>query len=186
MNIFSKLFGRNPPPEKTTLGQTCTSCHGATANNSDAYFRSFDVSYRCKCGAPVSIDGKLIDRLVGFMVKCAKCGAISYLPPTVWCQRCGQNLVGDWESLVVKDRVDEATTKFAKASQRPGAGRFQRFPPPQDAQRLKPPLIYCECDECGSQEWWNPNGHALHETDMMENQIVVRCLECGRWAIICE
>ena len=168
-----------------SLGRTCPACQGATANNSDAFFRSFDVSYRCKCGCTVNTNGKGIDRLLGLNVMHTGCDVTAYIPPTVWCQTCGQNLVVNWQSLIVLDDGGEAANKVSRAVWESEAQRPQAFRAPQNAQHLKPPLIDCKCDNCGGNEWWTPDGHhALSPGDMVEDQIPLRCFACGRWAIL--
>jgi hypothetical protein len=187
MGIWKKLFRAGSKAEQPRTNE-CPACHGAVVNDSDAFFRSFNISFQCKCGRTVNIDGKGVCRSLGLEVVHAGCREVSYVPPAVWCPLCEQNFVANWESLIVRDRAAEAAHRISKWVSTPG-WRRQRHPfrAPADAQRLQPPLVECRCDKCGHAHWWTPDGHAdLTLEDVMQGNLkqgVLRCFDCGRWGL---
>jgi hypothetical protein len=187
MSFWKKLLRAVSKTEQPRT-KDCPACHGAAVNDSDAFFRSFNLSIQCKCGGAATIDGKGVCRSLGLMVIHTGCQVISYVPPSVWCPLCEQNLVANWESLIVRDRADEAAHRISSLVSTPGRQRQRHlFRAPADAQRLQPPLVDRRCDKCGNAHWWTPDGHEhLTLEDVKQGNLkqgVLRCFDCGRWGV---
>lgn len=164
----------------------CSVCHKPLSNDSDAFFRSDALEYKCKCGQKVMVNAKSVDRGLGLSVRHSSCGAISLIPPSVWCSGCGQHLVDNWKSLVVLDRTDEATSKISKELRDESKAQrhfSRRINPPKDAQPLRPPLVSCNCDYCGGCHWVTPDNREPHLPRDLDHQAPLRCFKCGRWGV---
>lgn len=76
MSIWNKLLRVGSKTEQPRTKE-CPACRGAVINDSDAFFRSFNMSFQCKCGGTVNIDGKGVCRSLGLMVMHARCPEVS-------------------------------------------------------------------------------------------------------------
>lgn len=162
----------------------CPACQRQVANDSDAFFRSFEICFTCKCGGNVYTEGRGVDRLLGLNVMHSECRSIAYLPPTVWCHSCQQHFVSNWQSLVIHDRASEVASEVARAAQSIQGRHRRPFQAPPDAQQLHPPLIACRCDNCGKMEWWTPDGHGTLKIGDLYHEAPLRCFYYARWAIL--
>jgi len=62
------------------------------------------VLFSCgKCNEPQKLVRKHISKTKGIDVLCS-CGAITHVPPSVWCKTCGEGFPEDWESKLSRKR----------------------------------------------------------------------------------
>ena len=66
-------------------------------------FRVFATFPCYKCKTPQKVDFTFIERAEGVDVRCS-CGAIAYVPPSVWCKTCGKGMSQGWQSAISKKR----------------------------------------------------------------------------------
>jgi predicted Zn finger-like uncharacterized protein len=55
---------------------------------------------QCHESQKVPLDSIAKDR--GVLVKCSRCGAISFIPASVWCKTCGDGLSSGWQQKISK------------------------------------------------------------------------------------
>jgi transcription elongation factor Elf1 len=85
----------------------CPTCGGDEMAIEAAQKRGYKVTingvyatFPChKCGGRQEVNVNDIDTVTGVKVKCS-CGAISFIPPFVWCKTCKNVLVSGWQSKV--------------------------------------------------------------------------------------
>lgn len=56
-----------------------------------------------KCDEPQKLLASSISKTKGVDVLCS-CGAITHVPPAVWCKTCGEGLSPDWQSYLLRKR----------------------------------------------------------------------------------
>ncbi len=192
MSFLSNIFRRIKDQESVyksyfhnmnTNSQECLHCAGSFVDDSDGFFRSFDVSFPCKCGGNVIFDRKEVDRERGLIVEHYRCRTPIWIPPSVWCPKCKQNFDDRWKSILVFEHADEAANEYIQSLRNSDERQTDPlFQAPRDAQCIKAPLID-SCDNCGKVKWWTPDGRMLWRFDL-EHHAPLRCYECGRWAVI--
>jgi len=66
-------------------------------------FRVFATFACFRCNMQQKVDLTFIDKAEGVDVRCS-CGAIAHIPPSVWCQTCGEGMSTGWQNRVSKKR----------------------------------------------------------------------------------
>jgi len=62
------------------------------------------ATFSClRCKAQHKVDFESIDKTEGIDVRCS-CGAIAYIPPSVWCQTCGKGMSTGWQGKISAKR----------------------------------------------------------------------------------